>query len=70
MTGGPVGRFRVEARRRQPGLAAAAGGVDESADQDRLPLRHSEIATEQAIQFDELIRWVSAQASVDRNVSK
>ena len=48
-----------------PGLPAPARRADEAARQDRLPDPARLIATEQAIQLDELIRWVRAQAAVD-----
>lgn len=51
----PVPRFPASA-----GRAAQAAGEDGLPDSDRL------IATEQAIQLDELINWVRAQAAVDR----
>ncbi|MGN6849689.1 MAG: hypothetical protein ACTHJK_09500 [Sphingomicrobium sp.] len=47
------------------GLPAAAGGAAQGTGQDRLSLDERELATEQAIQLDELIKWVRAQASVD-----
>jgi hypothetical protein len=47
------------------GLSAASGQPHEAADQDRLP--DALTATEQAIQLDELIKWVKAQAQVDPN---
>jgi hypothetical protein len=50
-----------------PGLSAAAGRPAQAAGQDRLPLADGEIATEQAIQLDELIKWVRQQAAVDPN---
>jgi hypothetical protein len=50
-----------------PGLPAAAGRPHQAADEDRLPLADGEIATEQAIQLDELIKWVLRQHSVDPN---
>lgn len=50
-----------------PGLSAAAGGPDEAAGHDRLPPSDALTATEQAIQLDELIKWVKAQAAVDRD---
>ena len=52
-----------------PGLSAAAGGADQAAGQDRLPLSEALIATEQAIQLDELIGWVRRQHSVDPNAA-
>jgi hypothetical protein len=50
-----------------PGVPAAAGGPAESARQDRLPANDALTATEQAIQLDELIKWVWAQAGVKPN---
>ena len=50
-----------------PRLPAAAGGPAETAGQDRLPAEDALIATEQAIQLDELIRWVERQAEVEVN---
>jgi hypothetical protein len=64
-----------------PGLSAPARGASESASEDRLPrpehcpraeivplgANDALIATEQAIQLDELIKWVKAQSSVDPN---
>ena len=52
-----------------PGLPAAAGRAPEAADQGRLPASDGLTATEQAIQLDELIKWVRAQANVDANGS-
>ena len=48
-----------------PGLPASAGRADEAARQDGLSQPERLIATEQAIQLDELIKWVRAQAAVD-----
>lgn len=48
-----------------PGLSAAARGAAQTPGQDRLPESDALIATEQAIQLDELIEWVKAQAAVD-----
>ena len=47
-----------------PGLSAGTGGAAEAAGQDGLPPPDTLIATEQAIQLDELIKWVRAQAQV------
>jgi hypothetical protein len=52
------------------GLAAPAGGAAEAAGEDGLPLADRELATEQAIQLDELIKWVRAQAAVDADGQK
>jgi hypothetical protein len=45
-----------------PGLSAAPGGPAQAAGENGLPDRL--VATEQAIQLDELIKWVKAQAQV------
>jgi hypothetical protein len=50
-----------------PRIPDAPGGAHESAAQDRLSLADRELATEQAIQLDELIKWVRRQAAVDPN---
>jgi hypothetical protein len=49
-----------------PGLSGAPGRPAQSAGQDGFPVPDAELATEQAIQLDELIKWVKAQAAVDR----
>lgn len=48
-------------------LPAAAGVAAQAAGQDRLPESDALIATEQAIQLDELITWVRRQAAVPVN---
>ena len=48
-----------------PGLSFAAEGAAEAAREDRLSDPERLIATEQAIQLDELIEWVERQAAVD-----
>lgn len=50
-----------------PELPAAAARTDQAACQDRFPGPDALTATEQAIQLDELIKWVKAQAKVDPN---
>ena len=50
-----------------PRLPAAAGGPAQPAGEDRLPSPDALTATEQAVQLDELIKWVRAQAKVDPN---
>jgi hypothetical protein len=50
-----------------PGLSAATGGAAQAAGADRLPVPDALTATEQAIQLDELIKWIRAQAKVDNN---
>ena len=52
-----------------PGLSAAAGRAAEAAGKDRFPVADRQLATEQAIQLDELIKWVRRQAAVDPNVT-
>jgi hypothetical protein len=52
-----------------PGLSAAAGGAAQGTGKDRLPPADALTATEQAIQLDELIKWVRAQAAVDTNAA-
>ena len=47
-----------------PGLPASPARPAQAAGQDRLPETDALIATEQAIQLDELIKWVKAQALV------
>jgi hypothetical protein len=49
-----------------PGLSAAGGEPPESAGQDGLSDSDALIATAQAIQLDELIKWIKEQAKVDR----
>jgi hypothetical protein len=64
-----AGGARADSRARGaapvPGVPAAARGVAEGAGEDRLPQSDRLIATEQAIQLDELIKWVKAQAAVE-----
>jgi hypothetical protein len=48
-----------------PAIPPAAGKPDEAAAQDRFPLADRLTATEQAIQLDELIKWVERQAKID-----
>ena len=50
-----------------PGLSAAAQGPAQTAGDDGLPRSRRLIATEQAIQLDELIKWVRRQAKVEVN---
>jgi hypothetical protein len=50
-----------------PGFSAAARSAAESPVQDRLSQPDALTATEQAIQLDELIKWVRRQATVDNN---
>jgi hypothetical protein len=47
-----------------PGVPAAAGTVAQAAGEDRLPQSDRLLATEQAIQLDELIKWVRQQHAV------
>jgi len=48
-----------------PRLSASTRGLAEDADENRLPPADALTATEQAIQLDELIKWVRAQAAVN-----
>jgi hypothetical protein len=48
-----------------PGLPAATRVPVEAAGEGRLPHPDALIATEQAIQLDELIKWIRTQAKVD-----
>jgi hypothetical protein len=48
-----------------PGLPASAAGAAQAAGEGRLPPAEALTATEQAIQLDELIKWVRTQAKVD-----
>lgn len=50
-----------------PALPTAAQGAAQAAGQDRLPYTDRLIATEQAIQLDELIKWVERQHAIDRD---
>lgn len=47
------------------GVPNASGGTDQASGEDRLPPADALIATEQAIQLDELIKWVKRQAGID-----
>jgi hypothetical protein len=48
-----------------PGLSSAPKGPAEGAGENRFSAEERLIATEQAIQLDELIKWVRAQAGVE-----
>ena len=50
-----------------PVVSATFSGTVETAREDRLPPPDALTATEQAIQLDELIKWVRRQAKVDNN---
>ena len=50
-----------------PALSAATGGAAATAPQAGLPAPDALTATEQAIQLDELIKWVRRQSAVDPN---
>ena len=50
-----------------PGVSPAPRGVAAAAGEDGLPHADALLATEQAIQLDELIKWVRTQAAVDPN---
>jgi hypothetical protein len=48
-----------------PGLSAPAKGFAQDTLENGLPENDRLTATEQAIQLDELIKWVKAQAAVE-----
>jgi hypothetical protein len=50
-----------------PGLSPAPSSVAQAARQNRLPPSDGLIATEQAIQLDELIKWTRRQHAIDPN---
>jgi len=50
-----------------PSLSAAPRGADQAAGESGLSRPDALTATEQAIQLDELIKWVQKQAAVDNN---
>ena len=50
-----------------PGFSTPAGNPASATGQDRLPPTDALTATEQAIQLDELIKWLRRQAKVDNN---
>lgn len=58
---------RVGGSTPMPIVSAPASRSFETAGQDRLPASDALTATEQAIQLDELIKWVRSQAAVDNN---
>lgn len=53
-----------------PGLAAAPGEPAQAPGENRLPPADALTATEQAIQLDELIKWILRQHSVDPNAAR
>jgi hypothetical protein len=53
-----------------PGLSIAAGGSHQAAREDGFPAEDRLTATEQAIQLDELIKWVKAQARIEPDDAK
>jgi len=50
-----------------PGVPAPSRGVAEASREDRFSIADRELATEQAIQLDELVKWIRAQANVGPN---
>lgn len=50
-----------------PGLHAPAGGSAQASSEDGFSIADRLTATEQAIQLDELIKWVKRQAGIDVN---
>ena len=53
-----------------PGLPVTAGSAAQTSREDRLPQSDALTATEQAIQLDELIKWVRSQAQVKPDLDK
>ena len=53
-----------------PGLAAAPAGIAQTPGEDRFSDSDALTATEQAIQLDELIKWVRRQAAVDKDPAR
>ena len=53
-----------------PGLSAAPAAIAQGPGEGRLPHSDRLLATEQAIQLDELIKWVRAQGHVDPSAVK
>jgi hypothetical protein len=53
-----------------PGIPSPAARPAEAAGEDGFPLDDRLTATEQAIQLDELIKWVKKQAAIDVNGAK
>ena len=51
-----------------PTLSAAPGSAAQTADENRLSPEDALTATEQAIQLDELIKWIRGQAKVDNDL--
>ncbi|MFL6721409.1 MAG: hypothetical protein ACJ8FT_06355 [Sphingomonas sp.] len=60
---------RARGNASMPSVSAAPGGAAEAAREDGLPQPDALTATEQAIQLDELIKWVRQQAAIDTNRS-
>ena len=58
---------RAGATAPMPGLPASTRSAAQAAGENRLPRSDRLIATEQAIQLDELIKWLRRQAKVDNN---
>ena len=50
-----------------PGIPSAAGSAAQAACEDGLPAADALIATEQAIQLDELVKWVRQQGAIPAN---
>jgi hypothetical protein len=53
-----------------PGLSAAPRAIAQGPGQGRLSAADALLATEQAIQLDELIKWVKRQAALDPNAAR
>lgn len=70
-SGGPAATNSSAGRNApMPGVPAPARGPVEAASQGGLPAEDALTATEQAIQLDELIKWVRSQAGVNPNAGR
>ena len=67
---GSAADLRTGGTAAMPRLPAPAVGAPESARENRFSNSDRLTATEQAIQLDELVKWVKAQATVDRQASR
>ena len=59
-TAGGIGRTAAV-----PAAGATSGATGRAAEEDGFPVADRLLATEQAIQLDELIKWVKAQSAID-----
>lgn len=66
----PAADPRSRASASVPALAPSAGGPPEAASEDGLSQSDALTATEQAIQLDELIKWIRKQHAIDPNADR